>query len=513
VNQLAHRVQPPAAPAAVAALPRPAPRYASPWKVWLPIVAVFVILDSTFNLWFWRIPRLSNAINDRGYQFHIDLHRLDEPKPRGSRRVVAFGSSVAGSFDPYQVQSLLEAAAPGSQVRVYRLLKPGMKPADYRLLFESERARWQPDAVVFTFNLVDFLNPSFERGFRPIVRQALPPWAVLRGEQGSTLTPSEKLDLMLAGVSNLYRYRVDVRAAARDHVLAAMRWLRAEAVRHDYGVYPDGYTKQHFGVVLGGDGPQPFDYYVDPEWIRQRGKVRLEFSADGRVLAQRIETEPGWKEVTLSLPPGNGARLVNVVADGAWNRRAAGLDVDARLLAVRLRDMPASGASNDGVEPFRYPPYDRGQVYPFLRLGRETGAANALKWERLVNAPTSFGARFRAYRDAKLHIRDEVFRPTGEYAEVQRLVRLLTAGGTAVILVNTPESPRLLPEYETTPYYQAYLQFFDRLAAQYPNVAFYDLRNTLPAEDFNDWHHVNYIGGIKLGPRYAAMLKPVVAEP
>ncbi len=65
------------------------------WKVWLPIPIFFVLLDCTFNLFFWHIPKVTGAYADYGYQFLIGVHRLYEPKPQGEVRVLAFGSSVS----------------------------------------------------------------------------------------------------------------------------------------------------------------------------------------------------------------------------------------------------------------------------------------------------------------------------------------------------------------------------------------------------------------------------------
>lgn len=484
------------------------PRYANVWKVWLPIPLLLLVLDLTFNLWFWQIPKLT-GMGDWGYQFHIDLQRLYAPKPPGTLRVVAFGSSVSGSFDAYQVQSLLDAVEPGMEV--HRLMKPGIKPTDYRLLFEAQGARMQPDVVVFTFNLLDFLNPSFERGFRKAVRDALPPWAVLTTRYDALPTLGDKLDLAAASASNLYRYRKEIDAAAGGHLRAVLQWSRSRPPRGAYGVYADGHTAQRFGLPVTAGRPEVVEYYVDPHWIAQRGRVTLRFSLGGRSAAERVEVDPGWKRAIIDVPAG-GAPVLDVVADSVWSPRAGGGSEDPRLVAVRLREVPTVASQNGAGRPFRYPPYLDGELQPFLRMGDKLGEAFAVRWQEVLNAPNAFGKRFRSYRDAKLHIRDEVFQPTGEYAEVERLVALLAERGVTVILVNTPESPWLLRDYESTPYYRAYVQFFEGLATTYPNVRFYDLRGALPAEDFNDWHHPNFVGGIKLGPRYADMLKSARAD-
>jgi hypothetical protein len=485
------------------------PRRASVWKIWLPIVIAFVLADVTFNHWFWKIPKLSGEA-DWGYQFQIDLQRLSEREATDAVRVLAFGSSVSGSFDAHQVQSLLETSQSMPPVQVHRLLKPGIKPADYRLLFEADGASLHPDVAVLTFNLLDFLNPSFERSFRPTVREALPPFAVLREQYDSIPTVADKLDLALASVSNLYRYRKEIRSALTSHVAEAVRWLRAKPVHAAYGLYDDGYTQQRFGIPVEAGAPVRLEYYVDPEWIRQRGKVDLTFSMTGTVLARRVETEPGWKSVRLDKP--SSGRILEVRADSVWTPRAGGASDDVRLLGVRLRTLPPRAAMDGTRPPYHYPPHVEGEIEPFLRMGSGTGAEFAKKWNEVLNSQSEFGTRFRAYRDAKLRTSQGTFSPTGEYAELERLVRDLSARGTFVALVNTPESPWLLARYRETPYYQAYLAFFRGLAATYPNVQFYDLSNALPPEDFNDWHHVNYIGSIKLGRVYADIVRVAVGN-
>ena len=108
-------------------------------------------------------------------------------------------------------------------------------------------------------------------------------------------------------------------------------------------------------------------------------------------------------------------------------------------------------------------------------------------------------------------IRDRPFHPIGEYAEIEGLVKDFTDHGVLVVLVNNPESPLILRDYEDTPYYRSHLAFLAGLAQRYPNVWFDDLRGALPPEDFNDWHHVNFVGQIKLGPVYAQLVRQALA--
>jgi hypothetical protein len=465
-----------------------------------------VLLDATFNLYFWRIPKLTPRGVDYGYQFLVDVHALSRPEPSGTVRVVAFGSSVAKSFDPGQVQELLTAAAPAAHVRVYRLLLPGIKPSDYELFFAAMLPRLHPDVAVLLLNLVDFLNPSFERDVKPQVEAVLPPWPTLR-RRHAYMAPAEQLDLALASVSNLYRYRKQIRSCVQDHVKLAVRWLRARPPRAGYGFYADGYTRQDFGLRVDGRRRVDLDYYVHPAWIAQRGRAVLDFSLGGRRLVERVETTPGWKTVHLVLPAHHG-RLLQVTSDGAWNPRAAGLGDDVRLLGIKVRAVPRGALGR--VPPLHYPPLE--EDGKLLRMGDAVGPAYVARWQRLLAGRTAFARRFRAYRREELGVAAQRFTSTGEYAELERLVANLSRHGVAVVLINNPESPLLFGQYAPSAYYQAHVRFLRGLAARYPGVRFYDLTTALPAEDFNDWHHVNFIGAIKLGPRFAAVVRQAIAE-
>jgi len=471
------------------------------WRVWLPIPILLLLLDTTFGFYFWKILKVSRRAADYGYQFQLDVQRLRQPKAAGAVRVVAVGSSVTGSFDAYQVEGLLAASTPG--VQVHRLLLPGIKPSDTRIFLAAEGEALAADAIVLVVNLVDFLNPSFERDLKEQVRYVLPPWHTLR-DRGAHMPFSGKLDLVLAGVSDLYRYRKLVRSALRDHVKLAIRWGRTRAPHGAYGIYPDAYAAQQFGLPVNGNGAMDLEYYVAPEWIQQRGRVGLRFSVAGKLLAQGVENTPGWKTIRLPVSASDHA-ILDVHADGIWVPRASDAGEDVRPLSVRLRQVPANVAGG-GTRPWRYPPVDEREVDAFLRFGDPGDPRFAARWNEVLQSDSPFAKRFRRYRQVKVAVRDQPFHPAGEYAELERLVRDLSARGVAVVIVNSPESPWILNEYGPSPYYRAYLAFLAELAAQYRDVTFHDLSDVLPAVDFNDWHHVNYVGAAKLGPRYAQFI-------
>lgn len=493
--------------AAAPPLERPL-RYAPPWRVWLPIPILLLALDLTFNFVFWRIPKLTGPAADWGYQFLIDLHQARQPKAAEATRVVAFGSSVSGSFDPGQVAGLLAAGA-GRRPEVHRLMLPGVHPADYRLLWQGERERIQPDVAVVLFNLLDFLSSSDDKHMNPTLLAALPAWTVL-SERAARLSTGEKLDWAVRGGSNLYRYSKAIRSSLQDHLKLAPQLLRQRAPLRPYGVYADGYTRPAFAIPAAPGARFELEYFIDPEWIAQRGQVGLSFSAGGQPLHEVVEHEPGWKRVAVQMPASGGDAL-EVIADGFWNQRAAGGD-DLRLLGVRLR-APFPAAADGRRNVLRYPPFQPGAVHELLRMGGSTGDEFVRRWDEVLNADNEFGRRFRIYRDEKLAIRNRPFVASGEYAEMVRLVTDLSRHGTRVVLVNTPDSPWLLREYQDSAYYAGYLQFFHDLAKQLPNVQFTDLRQALPVEDFNDWHHPSYIGSIKLGPMYAAAVRRAMDGP
>jgi len=496
------------APAAAdtAAVGHPA-RYASPWRVWLPIPIFLLILDLTFHLYFWNIPKLTGPAADWGYQFLIDLHQAQQPKAADAPRVVAFGSSVSGSFDPAQVGGLLTSDT-RPHVEVHRLMLPGVHPADYRLLWQGEIDRIQPDVAVVMFNLLDFLSSSDEKQMNPTLLAALPPWQVLR-ERAARLTAVEELDWAARGTSQLYRYSKVMRSSLQDHLKLAPRLLLSRSPLRPYGVYSDGFTRPSFALRAKPGKPFELEYFVDPEWIAQRGRVGLTFSVDGKALHHAVESVPGWKRVSIPIPA-SGGDVLEVMADGFWNPRAAGMagaaGDDLRLLGVRLRP-PLPEATDGKRNTPSYPPYDRSAVHELLRMGGTRGDEFAQRWNDVLGADNEFGRRFRIYREEKLAIRNRPFVASREYAEMVRLVTALSQSGARVVLVNTPDSPWLLEQYQSSAYYDGYLRFFHDLAEQLPNVHFTDLRQALPVEDFNDWHHPNYIGAIKLGPMYADSIR------
>lgn len=504
-----HEVGVGALPAEAAAAPAARSARAVMLLAWGTALAALLLLDLTFNQWFWRIPKLTPPSADYGYQFLTNARALAAtPKVAGVPRVLAIGSSVAGAFDPEQVRGLL--SADGTPANVQRLLLPGIKPSDLRLFFATDGAQLHPDVVAILLNPLDFLNPSFERDLKPQVRAVLPPAPTLRERGPFIATVAGKLDLAAAAVSHLYRYRAALRSCVEDHLRWAWHWLRAGRATRAFGWYPDGYTRQRFAVPItaGADG---FAYYVDPAWIAQRGSVTLTFAGREGEPWRRTETAPGWQRIPL--PPGVGpGDLLYVSADSAWSPRAAGYGEDTRLLGLRLSDLPAD-APAPGQGPLAYPPAERTAPDTLLRMHGASGEEFVARWRALLEADTEFGRRFRAYRDSKVAERDTPVQATGEYAELERLVRGFTAEGARVVLINNPESELLRAQYADGPYYRSYLAFLAAVAARNPGVAVHDLGPALAIDEFNDWHHVNYVGAIKLGPTYAALIEDALAGP
>lgn len=479
--------------------------YASPWKVWLPVLVFFVVADVTFDAWFWRIPKLTGTNADFGYQFLVDAQPLRRPAAAGTRRVVAFGSSVSGSFDPRQVQSLLQAAGT-APIEVHRLLLPAAHPTDYVMYFEGGRMP-APDVVVVLFNLVDFLFAGSAGDINPTLRYALPPGAIWR-EHRSALAVADQLDLFVAATSDIYRYRRPLRSSLQDHVRALARWARSRPSSRPYGIFADGFTHRRFGLAADASGRLRLRFEVADEWLRQRGRVGMTISVAGRVVAAHEIAEPGWHEFESTLQPGQRA---DVEFDSTWSPRAAGAD-DLRLLGGRLDAglIPAAGAP--APEPFRWRPRTAADIDTFLRMGGERGAAYLRRWHDVMEAPTRFGQRFRVYRDAKAAVRDQEFAVNPDYAAVERIARFFAAQGTRVVLINTPESPLMLAAYGESPYYAAYRRYFADIAAAVPGVRFVDLSDALPAEAFNDLHHPTFVGAIALGPRYAEIVRDSLAS-
>ncbi len=491
----------------VAAATRPigASTYKPWWKVWLPIPLLIVLLDVSLPVTFWQIPKLSGMADDFNYQFLYDLHHLNSNLPAGVR-VVAFGSSVASAFDPFQVSGLLQQSFPDAGIEVRRLLQPGMKPSDYRVLWSAELERVDPAVLVAVFNLVDFLNPSFERALKPGIRYVLPPWETLRTRYEYIPGWTEKLEMVAASVSNLYRYRKLIRSSIRDHAKLVRSWWRAGTATQPYGIFADGYTEPRFGVPVG----EEIEVWIDPGWIEQRGRARISFEYDGRIVARIEAEEPGWTTAAISLPA-DAVGVVHGTVEGGWSRRAAGSEADFRLLGVRLKNPPVLGEAKRSKPPLRYPPVAQSDIKPFLRMGSLRGREYAERWFGMLRADSDFAKRYRLYREAKSERVQQPFEASEEFAELAMMLRGFAAGGRRVVMVNTPESP-LLEGVVDSQFYADYLSFFEGLANSDPRITFVDLHDEVPAEDLNDWHHLNFVGQIRVGTLLARRLDPVVAD-
>jgi len=490
--------------AAAATRPPGASFYVPWWRIWLPIPLLLLLLDVAFPLYFWRIPKLSGSSDDYAYQFLSDIRDLQSHPPRGVR-VLAFGSSVASAFDPYQIDGLLARRFPdGAEVR--RVLRPGMKPSDYRLLWASQLAKIDPAVVVPVFNLVDFLNPSFERDLKPDIRYVLPPWETLLARYEYIPGFSEKCEMALASASNLYRFRKPIRSSIRDHAKWLRSWWRAPDRDRPYGVYADGCTEPRFGVAV----TRRVEYLVPPAWIAQRGRARIAFDYEGRELIGVEHLEPGWKSLDLPLPS-DATGLLHGRVEGGWSPRVAGEPDDIRLLGVCLKDPPGATPPARGSAPLRYPPVAPSDTKPYLPMGDARGQEYAAKWNSLLTADTEFGKRYRVYRDGKLERASKGFEPTEEFVELRDMVREIAATGRRVVMINTPENP-ILHGVVDSRFYAGYLAFLESIAASDPRIAFLDAHDRAAPEDLNDWHHVNFIGQLRLGTAVAESLVPVVAD-
>ena len=145
-------------------------------------------------------------------------------------------------------------------------------------------------------------------------------------------------------------------------------------------------------------------------------------------------------------------------------------------------------------------------------MGDALGDEFAERFEGKLQEDTAWARRYREYRRTKLAIRDRPFEPTGEYAALDRLVAGFARDNIKVVIVNNPENPLLLKQYEGSPYYRAHVDFLSGLAEKYSGVRFYNLDHALPPEDFNDWHHVSFIGTVKLGPRYTDFVQQAIRD-
>ena len=470
--------------------------YASLAKVWIPTLLLLLSAEFCFDRLFWNLPKLTPDTADHGYRFALDATRWQQRPDSDALSVLAIGSSVAGCFDADQVRRLLRASLE-ERVEVERLLLPGVHPAEYEMYFSQHQPR--ASLVFLLVNIVDFIYSNVDREMNPTLSYIIPPAVSLRERASSTAFVS-KVDLLLASGSDLYRYRKLLRSAVRDNIAAGWQLLQPHPQEGAYGVYPDLHTEQHFGIDVGTRRNLDLEYRISEEWIEQWGSVNLRFRKGGEELLLLKEREPGWRNLPLDFP--EAGHVLHVAADSSWVPRASDSGNDTRSLSLQLRPSSEFSYEGSGVLPLEYSPGPWRQRKPLLRMGGAVGSDFDRKWQEMIDSDSRFGHRLRLYESDILAIRGRPFNVDPEFSALRELVENLVSSGSKVVVVNTPESPKLLDRIRDSEYYQAYLNFL-RVLANHSAIQFHDLSSALPKEEFNDWHHVTQVGTLVLGRRFA----------
>ena len=121
--------------------------------------------------------------------------------------------------------------------------------------------------------------------------------------------------------------------------------------------------------------------------------------------------------------------------------------------------------------------------------------------------------QFNRLRLAKYYTNWYDFKPVYQARELREITKVfnqpdVNSSGfpTRILIVNNPENPLSLAEYEHSVWYSGYLDFMQSLAAG-PGVRFRDLHNQAPFNLFVDAHHLTYKGVEFMAPRYAALIE------
>jgi hypothetical protein len=208
-----------------------------------------------------------------------------QPTRSGSARVLAFGSSVSGAFDPHQVEGLLQAHQRLPRAEVRRLTMPGIRPSEFLLLFESEETP-RPDITVILFNLADFLYPAPENEVNRMLFYTVPPIALCERATARDRGPAR---LGLSQLSNLYRYRKPIRACIRNHEAPALA-LRPSPPT--LGHHADGHAERRFALNCQARAAAPSISSIPNG--SPNAAVRWS-SAAMDAARHRIEAKAGWK--------------------------------------------------------------------------------------------------------------------------------------------------------------------------------------------------------------------------
>ncbi len=518
------------------------------------IVIVLLLLDRTlFHAFVFRVENRSGWDSFRWYNFEYHLRELErerERKTAGPPLVLVVGSSIA----KYSVQKrLLEEAIRkrlGEPVQVELLVHASMMPVDLRH-YASRIRRLRPRLVLYLTNPADL---DLER--------YLPPWEA--GPAYSRLSHLHYLDiripLLLFYPGSYALEHLERLGVQRALSLLSREWLEALRFRDRW------FDAVKFNLTAGRGVLRSYLYYqgeplregvwreghtgacltFPASYLDEEGGITLQVMKELRK-AKEFHMEfygtegPGAGELPFAearaprlcaLP--SGAKLLSRFrpARHGWQRVRTGATGEERWIYMRLSHVTRDGEPLEagpgspvhlgrGVrlpgnfgrsEPVRNDVFVRRRSLEDVRLSLLDDGAYIRDFQRRVQPDTwrepayRYLWQFNHLRLAKYFLL--WYRFDSSLPQVRELERFLSRlEGIPLLLVNNPENPLTLEEYDDSRWYRGYLAYYRSLERSHPgSFSFVDLRREGRMQMFLDAHHLTYDGMRRMAFRYGTLV-------
>ncbi|XDD52279.1 hypothetical protein AB3N59_18225 [Leptospira sp. WS92.C1] len=477
-----------------------------------------------FRVLIWKVPNESPWSSNHFYNFLYEYFSLHEKKKQHPR-VLIVGSSIAHySLDRELLRKDIYAKT-GKEVEVEFLSYAGMTPLD-AWLCRKKILELEPDFVVFPINFIDWrlhraylLDANFKNESVDSKILLLDALNFFEAPQSRFIFPLEtaieffpelgfarSAEYIAAYLFGFYRYK-DVfwknLRSLYDH-----RYGRNTSYHGYNGVQiPErvtslGWTGKTFSFrPVIGMKKNGFLIQIVPE-ILALGPLRITFRKKNAIQGFTF-TEPGWKKILLteSFFMKSDDTLVTAELSNTWTpfyAEGENKDWNYDRLGVRLQQTFGMDAPRDGMQ---YTREERLEDIRFIGMS-DLEYSKYFNFRLLDDYPQRPGIGYLiALRNAKFLIREEKFVPILHFQYLKKFAGFLKEKRIPLWIVNNPENPISLSWYADSDWYRGHIAFLKNLEGD--NVYFSDLKDSLPMQDFSDYHHFTYPGMVEMSTIYA----------
>ena len=496
----------------------------------LIIGTIFVMIDQIFfGKFLWEIPSEASWGTDFFYNYNYEKKRLEKGKEK-RERIILLGSSVARySFDSLRLEDYFKKAGVEREVRL--LSHAGMTPIDAYCQRDAIE-KMQPSLLVYPLNFVDFrIFRAFELFAekkleeveeKDLIKDALDP---RYAPQSRFIYPGEALIdfydyldlesstvLLSSTLFPFYRYREiaydNLRYIYNHRYSRNTSYYWYQGIQIPERVSTLGWTGKKFSFefkkYMKEEG---FFLQIVPEIIK-KGELKIRFLSDNRPIEEFIFSKTGWQRVKLQ----NfivGDRVTAELSETWIPYKATEdrFDYAKEEMGVRLQETFGLESPHKNFHIIRE---ERSEDMRFETMTEED-YSNYFQFRLLQDREKRPGlVTMTLYKDAKLRLHTEKFRPFFHYKYLKKFVEEMQKRNIPTLLILNPENPNSLIWYKDSQYVKDEKKFF--LDLEDKQVYFWDIHSFLQGKDFSDYHHLTYRGAQKMNSIYGEKILEIISK-